>query len=87
MTKLVLDNLDETIVDELKRRADQHGWSPEDEARHILASTIGEALPAPDLEQRPGLRALRETAAAIRAQTTGKVTADVVALLREDRDR
>ncbi len=87
MTKLVLDNLDATVLDELTRRADRHGLSVEDEARHILTSATGEALPVLDQPQCLGLHALRETAAAIRAETAGKVATDVVALIREDRDR
>ncbi|HYH39505.1 MAG TPA: hypothetical protein VD860_14875 [Azospirillum sp.] len=85
MTKLVLDNLDATVLDELKRRADQHGWSLEDEARHILMSATGDAVP--DHGQGSAMSRLRQTAACIRAETAGKVTSDVVALIREDRDR
>ena len=85
MTKLVLDNLDATILDELKRRADQHGWSVEDEARHILVSAT--VLPSEEQERRERMRDFRKRADAIRQQFGSRVTSDVVALIREDRGR
>lgn len=40
MSQLVVSNLDERIETELKSRADSHGWSVEEEVRHILLDAL-----------------------------------------------
>lgn len=85
MSKLVLDNLDQSMLDELQRRAAEHGWSVKEEARYILASVTG--LPPADENRRERMREFRKRAEAFRQQFGSRVTSDIVALIREDRDR
>lgn len=48
MSQLVVSNLDERIETELKSRADNHGWSVEEEVRQILADAVMEPCDAED---------------------------------------
>lgn len=42
MAQVIVRNIDEDIKTALKRRARQHGWSMEEEARQILRRAVNE---------------------------------------------
>jgi plasmid stability protein len=75
MGQVLVRNLDDHVVDMLKARAEQHGYSLEQELRLILTAA---ARPTP----------LERVAAArrIRALGDGRPRSDSTQLVREDRD-
>lgn len=74
MAHLVLNDVDPKVIEELRRRADPHGRSIEDEAKLLLDEALGLSR----------ARALRE-AQRIRAELGGPFT-ESADLLREGRD-
>lgn len=74
MAHLVLNDIDPKVIEELRRRADPHGRSIEDEAKLLLDEALGLSR----------ARALRE-AQRIRAELGGPFT-ESADLLREGRD-
>ena len=77
MADLTIRNLDEEIIEALKRRAKANNRSLEAEIREILTQAAQPSAP-------PDLRALAER---IAAMTPDVQQTDSTALLREDRDR
>ncbi len=76
MAQVLIRNLDEATVAALRARAAARGHSLEQELRLVLAAAA-----------RPTREEARATAAAIRALGRRPVTADLEALVREDRER
>jgi len=76
MADLHLRDIPEDLADRLKRRADQHGRTREDEAREILEQSL----------KPPGSPDFWERAAELRARLKGRVSGDSADLIREDRD-
>lgn len=77
MAQVIVRNLDDRVVTSLKRKADLHGRSLEQELREILSSAA--QLTG---EERAAL------AARIRAKTpAGVEQTDSAELIRQDRDR
>ena len=76
MAQVIIRNLDEATVAALKARAKAHGRSLEQELRLLL-----------DAAAHPTGEQVRETAAGIRALRKRRVSVDLEALVREDRDR
>jgi plasmid stability protein len=74
MAHLVLNDVDPRIIEELRRRADSHGRSIEDEVKSVLEEALGLSRS----------RALRE-AQRIRAELGGPFT-ESAEILREGRD-
>ena len=74
MAHLVLSDVDPKVIEELRRRADPHGRSIEDEVKTVLEEALGLSR----------ARALRE-ARRIRAELGGPFT-ESADLLREGRD-
>ena len=74
MAHLVLHDVDPKVIEELRRRADPHGRSIEDEAKSLLEEALGLSR----------ARALRE-AQRIRGELGGPFT-ESAELLREGRD-
>lgn len=74
MAHLVLNDVDPRIIEELRRRADPHGRSIEDEVKVVLEEALGLSR----------ARALRE-ARRIRAELGGPFT-ESAEILREGRD-
>ncbi len=75
MPQLLVRDVAADVVEALKRRAAEHGRSAEAEHRMILE----QALCA-------GKAGFWERAAALRAETRGKVLTDSTELIRQDRD-
>lgn len=46
MAQVIVRNIDDEIKAGLKKRANQHGWSMEEEVRQILRRAVHENLPA-----------------------------------------
>lgn len=44
MAQVIVRNIENDVKDALKRRATQHGWSMEEEMRHILRRAVNEPL-------------------------------------------
>ncbi|MEX0716873.1 MAG: hypothetical protein WD066_09810 [Planctomycetaceae bacterium] len=78
MAELVLANIDDRVLEELRERAVGHGRTPEEEAKVILSET----LRRPDRGAWAPVDAIRERLAA-----TGRHFSDSAELLREDRER
>ncbi|MCM2264838.1 MAG: hypothetical protein NDI73_06545 [Desulfuromonadales bacterium] len=78
MSNLLIRNLPEEVVIELKRRAQRHKRPLQQEVREILVRASGQPLVD-----------VAEQAAAIRNRLAakGKILSDSVDLLREDRSR
>jgi plasmid stability protein len=74
MAHLVLNDVDPKVIEELRRRADPHGRSIEDEVKIVLEEALGLSR----------ARALRE-ARRIRTELGGPFT-ESADLLREGRD-
>ena len=74
MAHLVLNDIDPRIIEELRRRADPHGRSIEDEAKIVLEESLGLSRS----------RALRESRR-IRTELGGPFT-ESAEILREGRD-
>ncbi len=77
MANLTIRNLDDEVVNILKRRAKRNNRSLEAELREVLARVAEGATPA----------SLRIEAARIAAMTTDVPQTDSAKLIREDRDR
>ncbi|HEX3882935.1 MAG TPA: hypothetical protein VHW66_09775 [Stellaceae bacterium] len=75
MAQLLVRGLSEEIVENLKRRAAEHGRSAEAEHRSILEDTLS--------SKRSGFW---ERAAKLREETRGRITVDSTDLIRQDRD-
>jgi plasmid stability protein len=76
MAQIVIRNLDEAVVDALRRRASVCGISMEEQARRALTSAVG-------LDREEAVRRLTEVRNRIGRLTGPSVLAD----LRRDRDR
>jgi plasmid stability protein len=76
VAQLLVRNLEDAVVAELRRRAKAHGRSLEAEVRQILTSSA-----------RAERAVFRELAAAYRATTGGPDEPDSTALIAEDRLR
>lgn len=79
MAQILIRNLDENVVAQLKRRAGDHGRSLQSEVRNILE----QAVQAPQVD----MEAARALIEGIRTRLRGRPFPDSVALVREDRDR
>ncbi len=77
MATVTIRNLDEAVVEALKKRARANNRSLEGELRHILTAAAGS----------PGPVDLRALAERIAAMTPDRPQTDSVDLLREDRRR
>ena len=75
MSQLLVRKLSPDIVEALKRRAAEHGWSAEEEHRRILETALGTAQS--DFWQR---------AALLRERTRGRIKVPSEELIRQDRD-
>jgi plasmid stability protein len=78
MSQLVILDIEETTLEELRQRAAVHGRTAEVEAKQI----IQDALQLWRATQWSQVNAIREGLAA-----TGQVFTDSTVLIREDRDR
>ena len=76
MAQVLVRNIDETIVQTLKRKARLHGRSLEQELRVILADAA-----------QPTGRDRADLAALVRAMTPRSPQTDSTELVRHDRDR
>ena len=76
MAQVLVRDLDEAIVEALKRRAKRHGRSLEAELRLILERSAGADM----LEAR-------KVAERIRAELSGRAHSDSAHLVAEDRER
>jgi plasmid stability protein len=77
MPTFVIPDVDETVLNRLRQRADAHGRSPEAEAKAIL----NEALRPPDAAWA-AVRQLHQSLV-----SSGRSFSDSAELLREDRER
>jgi len=80
MAQLILNDLDPTILEQLKVRAANHHRSLEDELKVILQEVI-------ETEQVAKMTAFREQSTQMRQALSGRVHTDSAELVREDRDR
>lgn len=78
MTELVLTDVDNVVFDHLKERATRHGRTPAEEAKAILADTLG--------SERADVWAPVD-AIYHRLESSGRPFSDSADFLREDRDR
>lgn len=78
MSQLVISDIEEATLEQLRQRAAEHGHAAEVEAKEILQ----EALQAWRATQWAKVNAIRNELAA-----TGQTHSDSVDLIREDRDR
>ena len=78
MTQLLLTDLDDELLIDLRERADRHGRTPPEEAKAILSETLGTRR----ISSWAEVNAIFEELSRTRVQTT-----DSVDLLREDRER
>jgi plasmid stability protein len=76
MAQLLVRNVSDFVVAELKRRAEIHGRSAEAEHRAILEASL-----------QPAVSTFLARADAFRATTKGKIKGESADLIREDRDR
>ena len=76
MAQLIVRNVDDDLVNRLKRRALKHGRPMEAEHRAILENAL--RLPVEDFVAM---------ADAVSARTRGRIETDSTDLIREDRDR
>lgn len=79
MATITIRPLDEHVLDGLKQRASWNNRSLEDEARHILESTVDECVTTKCAEF---LRAIER----LRPLTEGRRHTPAEVLIREDRD-
>lgn len=75
MAQLLVRGLSKEVVENLKRRAAEHGRSAEAEHRIILEELFS--------RKRAGFW---ERAAKLREETRGRITVDSTDLIRQDRD-
>jgi plasmid stability protein len=78
MQQLVLTDVDDVVLHDLRERATRHGRTPAEEAKAILAEALG--------TKRPDVWAPVD-AIYQRLATSGRTFTDCADLLREDRDR
>ena len=83
MSRLVLNNLDPKILDNLKIRAAKHNRSLEDESKAILQEVLSTELAT----KADKIAAFREQVNQMRQTLTGHAQIDSTVLIREDRDR
>ena len=76
MAQILVRNLDDTLVEQLKKRAAENRRSLQAEVKSILEQSAS-----------VNMQAARELAASIRSQFAGRQMVDSVDLIREDRDR
>ncbi len=77
MAQVLVRQLDDRIVDRLKKRAKEHGRSLQSEVKAILEDAV------PDYERAwKRIDSLR-----LRLKRSGRKFSDSAALIREDRDR
>ncbi len=79
MAQILVRNLEEAVVEKLKRRAERAGRSLQAEVKEILTE-------APD-EPKLDMAAFRKLADEIRNRFDGRKFTDSAELIREDRDR
>ena len=79
MLKIVLNNLDDRVVEELQQRADQQGRSLEEEIKLVLWQSVK----MPKLSLDEARLKFQES----RQKYAGRIFSDSVELLREDRLR
>jgi plasmid stability protein len=75
MAQLLVRDVPQDVVEALKRRAAEHGRSAEAEHRLILQQAL-----------RAGRAGFWERAAALRAETKGRISISSQDLIRQDRD-
>jgi plasmid stability protein len=78
MQELVLTNVDEFVLQDLRARAARHGRSPAEEAKAILTEALRNTFP----DVWAPVDAIYE-----RLSASGRTFTDSGDLLREDRDR
>lgn len=78
MQQLVLTDMDDVVLDDLRERAMRHGRTPAEEAKAILAEALG--------RKRSDVWASVD-AIYQRLAASGRTFTDSADLLREDRDR
>jgi plasmid stability protein len=78
MRELVLTDVDEVILHDLRERATRHGRTPVEEAKAILTAALG---------RKPSDVWASVDAIYQRLAASGRTFADSADLLREDRDR
>jgi plasmid stability protein len=78
MAELVLTDVDEAVLQHLQERAARHGRTPDQEAKAILAESVGGHSP----DAWAPVDAIYERLAA-----SGRTFSDSAELLRKDRDR
>lgn len=76
MAQILVRDLDEQVVERLKRRAQREGRSLQSEVKAILEDAA-----------KVDMESARELADAIRAEFKGRKFSDSTDLIREDRDR
>lgn len=78
MAELVLNDVDDAVLHLLQERAARHGRTPDQEAKAILAESVGRERP----DAWATVDAIYERLAA-----SGRTFSDSAELLRKDRDR
>jgi plasmid stability protein len=79
VSQLILNNIDPSLLEKLKRRAANHQRSLEEELKAILQEAI-------EVEQAAKMKAFRDQAYQMRQALSGRVHTDSAELVREDRD-
>jgi plasmid stability protein len=74
MARILIRNLDDTVIERLKRRAAQNGRSLQAEVKMLLEQAA-----------QIDMASAREMAAQIRQKSKGRLLSDSVELLREER--
>ena len=78
MAELVLTGVDDAVLHQLQERAARHGRTPDEEAKAILAESVGGKRP----DAWAPVDAIYDRLAAL-----GRTFSDSAELLRKDRDR
>jgi plasmid stability protein len=78
MQELVLTDVDDIVLQDLRERAARHGRTPAEEAKAILSESLRTRRP----DDWAGVDAIYE-----RLAVSGRTFSDSAELLREDRDR
>lgn len=82
MTQIVIDNINPDVLEKIRRLAEKHNRSLEDEIKTILAQAAAE------IPDQPSVRAtFRQRLAEARQRHGKQMFSDSVELLREDRNR
>jgi plasmid stability protein len=79
VAQILVRNLDDSVVEQLKERARKYGCSLQSEVKRILEQEAN----APRLDMKSARKLVRK----IRRRFVGRDFPDSVALIREDRDR